>query len=109
MDDDTSESNKASGSTTISAGELVSRIAVFASKPSRPGENVFKSTPNVLEGLATTIHDLIASLGAIGAEDILVSEPTDKYKGFRELEAWVERSLDMYQVRTPIRVSPVSY
>ena len=114
MDDDVSESNKASGSATLSAGELVSKIAVFASQPSRPGENVFKSTPNVLEGLVgmnnpTTIHDLIASLGAIGAEDILVSDPTDKHEGFRELEAWVEGSLDMYQVRTPIRVSPVSY
>ena len=56
-----------------------------------------------------TIHDLGASLGAIGAEDIIVSDPIDKYKGFHELEAWVEGSLDMYQVRTPIRVSPVSY
>jgi transcription initiation factor TFIID subunit 5 len=110
MDDDTSESNKASGSTTIASGELISKIAVFASKPSRPGENVFKSTPNVLEGLVgmnnpTTIHDLIASLGAIGAEDILVSDPTDKHEGYRELEAWVEGSLDMYQVRTLVCVS----
>ena len=104
MDDDTSESNKASGSTTIPADELISKIAVFASKPSRPGENALKSTPNVLEGLVgmnnpTTIHDLIASLGAIGAEDILVSDPTDRHRGYRELEAWVEGSLDMYQVR----------
>ena len=111
MDDDTSESNKTSGSTTISADDLISKIAVFASKPSRPGENVFKSTPNVLEGLVgmnnpTTIHDLIASLGAIGAEDILVSDPTDKHGGYRELEAWVEGSLDMYQVRTLACVSP---
>lgn len=103
--DDVSESNKASGSTTISSDELISKIAVFASKPSRPGENAFKSTPDVLEGLVgmnnpTTIHDLIASLGAIGAEDILVSDPTDKHGGYRELEAWVEGSLDMYQVRT---------
>ncbi|KAF9787257.1 TFIID and SAGA subunit [Thelephora terrestris] len=102
MDDDTSESNKASGSTTVSADELISKVAVFASKPSRPGENVFKSTPSVLEGLMgmnnpTTIHDLIASLGAIGAEDILVSDPTDKHGGYRELETWVEGSLDMYQ------------
>ena len=109
MDDDTSESNKASGSTTITADDLISKIAVFASKPSRPGENVFKSTPNVLEGLVgmnnpTTIHDLIASLGAIGAEDILVSDPTDKHGGYRELEAWVEGSLDMYQVRTLVCV-----
>ena len=107
--DDSSESNKAPESTTISADELISKIAVFASKPSRPGENVFKSTPNVLEGLVgmnnpTTIHDLIASLGAIGAEDILVSDPTDKRGGYRELEAWVEGSLEMYQVRTLARV-----
>ena len=104
MDDDTSESNKASDPPTISSEELISKIAVFASKPSRPGENAFKSTPNVLEGLVgmnnpTSIHALIANLGAIGAEDILVSDPTDKHGGYRELEAWVEGSLDMYQVR----------
>ena len=106
--DDASETP---GPTTISGDELISKIAVFASKPSRPDENVFKSTPNVLEGLVgmnnpTTIHDLIASLGAIGAEDILVSDPTDKHGGYRELEAWVDGSLDMYQVRTLTRVCP---
>ena len=53
----------------------------------------------------TTIHDLIASLGAIGAEDILVSDPTDKHGGYRELETWVEGSLDMYQVRMSAHVS----
>lgn len=105
LDDDASGSNEGSGSATISADDLISKMAVFASKPSRPGENLFKSTPNVLEGLVgmnnpTTIHDLIASLGAIGAEDILVSDPTDKHGGYRELEAWVEGSLDMYQVHT---------
>ena len=110
MEDDTSESNKTSGPTTVSADELISKIAVFASKPSRPGENVFKSTPSVLEGLMgmnnpTTIHDLIASLGAIGAEDILVSDPTDKHGGYRELETWVEGSLDMYQVRMSAHVT----
>jgi transcription initiation factor TFIID subunit 5 len=95
---------KTEGPTTISSEELIQQIAVFAQKPSRPGENIFKNTSNVLQELVgmknpTSIHDLIASLGPIGAEDILSLDPTDKQGGFRELEAWVEGSLDMYQVR----------
>lgn len=89
---------------TVSSDELVKTLAVFAQKPSRPGENVLKDHANVLQELTTmgnppNIQNLIASLGGVGAEDILSVDPTDKQEGFKELEAWVEGSLDMYKVR----------
>jgi transcription initiation factor TFIID subunit 5 len=88
---------------TISSEDFVKSIAVFAQKPSRPGENVMNVSGNVLHGLATmknpvNIQNLIASIGSIGAEEILSLDPTDKQEGFRELEAWVDGSLDMYRV-----------
>ncbi|KAG8219749.1 TFIID and SAGA subunit [Butyriboletus roseoflavus] len=87
---------------TLSSDELVKTLAVFAQKPSRPGENVLKDNANVLQELTTmgnppNIQNLIASLGGVGAEDILSVDPTDKQEGFKELEAWVEGSLDMYK------------
>ncbi|KAL6309885.1 TFIID and SAGA subunit [Sparassis latifolia] len=93
---------EASSSTTITPEELVKRLAVYAQKPTRPGENAFKDTASVLQELAAmnnpiTIQSLIASLGPIGAEEILSLDPTDKQEGFRELEAWVDGSLDMYR------------
>lgn len=88
---------------TIAAEELVKTLAVFAQKPSRPGENVFKDSASVLQELTamgnpSNIQNLIASIGSVGAEDILSLDPTDKQEGFRELEAWVDGSLDMYRV-----------
>lgn len=88
---------------TVSAEELIKSLAVYAQKSSRPGDNVLKESANVLQELTAmgnppSIHNLIASLGTVGAEDILSVDPTDKEEGFRELEAWVEGSLDMYKV-----------
>jgi transcription initiation factor TFIID subunit 5 len=88
---------------TVSAEELIKSLAVYAQKPSRPGDNVLKESANVLQELTTmgnppSIQNLIASLGTVGAEEILSVDPTDKEEGFRELEAWVEGSLDMYKV-----------
>jgi len=90
---------------TISVDELVKTLAVFAQKPSRPGENIFKDPSTVLQELTamgnpTNIQNLIASIGSVGAEEILSLDPTDKQEGFRELEAWVDGSLDMYRVRS---------
>lgn len=104
IDDGSEPKADGASSTTLSSEELIQQIAVFAQKPSKPGENTLKNSGNVLTELVgmnnpTSIHDLIASLGAIGAEDILSLDPTDKQGGFRELEAWVDGSLDMYQVR----------
>lgn len=91
---------------TVSSSELVKALAVFAQKPSRPGENVLKDNVSVLQELTTmgnppNIQNLIASLGGVGAEDILSVDPTDKREGFKELEAWVEGSLEMYKVCAP--------
>jgi len=88
---------------TVSAEELIKSLAVYAQKPSRPGDNVLKESANVLQELTAmgnppSIQNLIASLGTVGAEEILSVDPTDKEEGFRELEAWVEGSLDMYKV-----------
>ncbi|GLB36081.1 putative WD40 associated region in TFIID subunit, NTD2 domain [Lyophyllum shimeji] len=48
-------------------------------------------------GNPSNIQNLIASIGSVGAEEILSLDPTDKQEGFRELEAWVDGSLDMYR------------
>jgi len=91
-------------SDTIGADELVKALSVFAQKPSRPGENILKDSGNVLQELTAmgnpvNIQNLIASIGSVGAEELLSLDPTDKQEGFRELEAWVDGSLDMYRVR----------
>ncbi|KII93918.1 hypothetical protein PLICRDRAFT_36137 [Plicaturopsis crispa FD-325 SS-3] len=88
--------------TTVSSEDLVKRLAVYAQNPNRPGENVLKETANVLHELTAmgnpmNIQNLIASIGSVGAEEILSLDPTDKQEGFRELEAWVDGSLDMYR------------
>ncbi|KAJ6509466.1 TFIID and SAGA subunit [Mycena vitilis] len=95
------ESDKAAPE-TIPPEDLIKSLAVFAQKPSRPGENVFKESTNVLQELTamgnpSNIQNLLASIGSVGAEDILSLDPTDKQEGFRELEAWVDGSLDMYR------------
>lgn len=89
---------------TISPEELAKRIAVYVQKPSRPGENALKDSGAVLQELGSMsnpqdIQKLLSSIGAVGAEEILSLDPTDKQEGFRELEGWVDGSLDMYKVR----------
>ncbi|EMD42134.1 hypothetical protein CERSUDRAFT_147709 [Gelatoporia subvermispora B] len=91
-----------SATAAIPPDELVKKLAVFTPKETKPGENAMKDTSNVLQELAsmgntTNIQNLIASIPSIGAEEILSLDPTDKHEGFRELEAWVEGSLDMYR------------
>lgn len=98
------DDDKGKKAETLAAEELVKTLAVFAHKPSRPGENIFKDSSSVLQELTamgnpSNIQNLIASIGSVGAEEILSLDPTDKQDGFRELEAWVDGSLDMYRVR----------
>ncbi|KAI0307877.1 TFIID and SAGA subunit [Multifurca ochricompacta] len=87
---------------TISGEELVKRLTVFAEKPAQPGENTLKTTLGVQKELASAVNssnlqNLIASIGPVGAEEILSLDPNDKQEGFRELESWVEGSLDIYR------------
>jgi hypothetical protein len=88
---------------TVGSEEFVKLLSVFAQKPTRPGENILKDSANVLQELTAmgnplNVQNLIASIGSVGAEELLSLDPTDKQEGFRELEAWVDGSLDMYRV-----------
>jgi len=89
--------------TTVPAEDFVKALAVFAQKPSKPGENVLKDSATVLQSLTgmnnpVNIQNLINSIGLVGAEELLSLDPTDKEEGFQELENWVDGSLDMYRV-----------
>ncbi|KDR84911.1 hypothetical protein GALMADRAFT_217991 [Galerina marginata CBS 339.88] len=104
LDELETESPNESGkqSETVGAEEFIKLLSVFAQKPSRPGENILKDSGNVLQELTAmgnpvNIQNLIASIGSVGAEELLSLDPTDKQEGFRELEAWVDGSLDMYR------------
>ncbi len=90
---------------SISQEELVKQLAIFVQKPANPDENAFKDSSSVLQELSAmgnpqNIQNLISSIGPVGAEEILSLDPTDKHESFRELEAWVDGSLDMYRVRS---------
>ena len=37
------------------------------------------------------------------SDEILSLDPTDRHEGFKDLENWVEGSLDMYRVRAACR------
>ncbi|PCH33720.1 TFIID and SAGA subunit [Wolfiporia cocos MD-104 SS10] len=93
----------AAGPSTITAEDLVKAEAVQAQKAARTGENTLKESTNVLQELATmgnptNIQNLIASIDAVGAEDLLTrGDPTDQHEGYRELDMWVDGSLDMYR------------
>ncbi|KAA1468690.1 TFIID and SAGA subunit [Dentipellis sp. KUC8613] len=89
-------------SSTLSAEEFVRRLSIYIETTSHSGENALKDTAAVLRELAShgsspNIQNLISSIGPGGAEEILSLDPTDKQEGFRELESWVEGSLDMYR------------
>ena len=102
-DKDKQQEASTSASTTISSEELVKKLAIFSSKPNKPGENALNDSSNVISELVTMgqpadVRNLIGSIEAVGAEETLSLDPADKQEGFRELEAWVDGSLDMYRV-----------
>ncbi|TDL28530.1 TFIID and SAGA subunit [Rickenella mellea] len=92
---------------TVSESELRKHLVPFWQKKDRPpGENLFADPNLTLQALLTsgaapnpTVTGLLASIGAggVGADEILSLDPTDKHEGFRDLEAWVDGSLDMYR------------
>jgi transcription initiation factor TFIID subunit 5 len=93
---------------TVSESELRKHLVPFWQKKDRPpGENLFADPNLTLQALLTsgaapnpTVAGLLASIGAggLGADEILSLDPADKHEGFRDLEAWVDGSLDMYRV-----------
>ena len=105
-----SSEDKGKSPVSISGEELIKKLALFAEKPAQPGENTLKTTLGVQKELATVVNssnlqNLIASIGPVGAEEILSLDPNDKQEGFRELEAWVDGSLDIYRVRLARSIS----
>ena len=98
-----SPSDKGKQPEIISPEELVKSLATFAQKSTRATDNGLKDSSAVLNevsslGNSQNIRSLLAGIGSVGAEEILSLDPTDKQEGFRELEAWVDGSLDMYRV-----------
>ncbi|KAI0321729.1 TFIID and SAGA subunit [Amylostereum chailletii] len=98
-----SSSNKGEGpSKTQPTVDLLKKLSVFSEKQPQTGENALKDTSSVLQELVSTgtssnIQNLLKSVGSVGADEILSLDPGDKQEGFRELELWVEGSLDMYR------------
>ncbi|EGN92427.1 hypothetical protein SERLA73DRAFT_65794 [Serpula lacrymans var. lacrymans S7.3] len=97
-----SDDNAGQSENLLSSENLIKNLAIHVQKPSRPGENLLKEGSNVLKELTAmgnppTVQNLIANIGPVGAEEILSLDPTDKKEGFRELESWVDGSLDMYR------------
>lgn len=88
---------------TVAKEDLVASVTAFAPATARPGENALKDSSTVTQelkaiGNTPSIQNIIANVSGVGAEELLSLDPTDKQGGFRELEAWVEGSLDMYRV-----------
>lgn len=88
---------------TVAKEDLLASVTAFATSTTRPGENALKDSSTVTQelkavGNTPSIQNIIANVSGVGAEELLSLDPTDKQGGFRELEAWVEGSLDMYRV-----------
>lgn len=96
-----------SASATISSEDLIKKLAVYTQSTAKSGENALKDATKVLSemvsmGNSVNIQNIVSSIGDVGAEDILSLDPNDKQEGYRDLESWVEGSLDMYRVRISI-------
>ena len=91
---------------TVSDAELRKHLVPFWKKRDKSGENALADAKVSMQGLVTggvttsSVAKLIENINPGGADEILSLDPTDKHEGFRDLEAWVEGSLDMYRVST---------
>ena len=90
---------------TVSDADLRKHLAPFWQRHDRPpGENALTDANITMQSLLTSgvttpsVASLLASIGPGGADEILSLDPTDKHEGFRDLETWVDGSLDMYRV-----------
>lgn len=89
---------------TVSDAELRKHLVPFWQKKDKPGENALADAKVTMQSLLTggvttpNVAHLLETIGPGGADEILSVDPTDKHEGYRELEVWVEGSLDMYRV-----------
>jgi transcription initiation factor TFIID subunit 5 len=91
--------------TTVSDAELRKHLVPFFQRKDRPaGENALTDASLTLQSLQSsavtspTVSALLGNIAPGGADEIISLDPTDKHEGFRDLEAWVDGSLDMYRV-----------
>lgn len=88
----------------VSDAELRKHLVPFWQKKDKPGENALADAKVTMQSLLTggvttpNVAHLLETIGPGGADEILSVDPTDKHEGYRELEVWVEGSLDMYRV-----------
>ncbi|KAK7694760.1 hypothetical protein QCA50_001948 [Cerrena zonata] len=91
-----------STSATISSDDFIKKLAVYTQSTTKSGENALRDATKVLSdmvsmGNSVNVQNIVSSIGDVGAEDILSLDPNDKQEGYRDLESWVEGSLDMYR------------
>lgn len=94
---------------TVSDAELRKHLVPFFQRKDRPiGENALTDAALTLQSLqasgvtTSAVSSLLGNIAPGGADEILSLDPTDKHEGFRDLEAWVDGSLDMYRVRASV-------
>jgi len=91
--------------TTVSDEELRKHLVPFWEKKEGSGDNALSDGDIAMQSLltggvtASSVTKLLESIGPGGADEILSLDPTDRHEGFRDLEGWVDGSLDMYRVR----------
>lgn len=89
---------------TVSDIELRKHLVPFWQKKDKPGENALADAKVTMQSLLTSgvttpnVAHLLETINPGGADEIFSVDPTDKHEGYRELEVWVEGSLDMYRV-----------
>lgn len=99
-----------SKATTVTATELVKKNAPSMPRSGADPSNILADPSASKQAVTYVVNSMVGTgLGASGlsnlinavggVEDALTTGPTDRHDGFRELEAWVDGSLDMYRVR----------
>ncbi|KZW02550.1 TFIID and SAGA subunit [Exidia glandulosa HHB12029] len=97
-----------SKATTVSTAELVKKNAPAIPRSATDRSNSL-ADPNISkDAISVVVSPLLGTqMGSLGlanlmnavggVEDALATGPTDRHDGFRDLEAWVDGSLDMYR------------
>ncbi|KZT44566.1 WD40 repeat-like protein [Sistotremastrum suecicum HHB10207 ss-3] len=80
----------------VQSQDVIKAAAPFATKNTAADT----STVQALQAIPSTaqkLSTLLTSVAGQGAEDILSLDPSDRLEGFKDLESWVDGSLDMYR------------